>query len=58
MSPSNVIPRLQRLLASEEAIPEKDAAGVIDPKGVDAKARVQAVKDCISIVTEELNVLV
>jgi len=50
-----IITKLQLLLAKEELILVKDAAGIIDPKGIDSKIRTQAIKDCISIVNKELN---
>jgi len=55
MKDKNILYRLKSLLAKEKLILVKDDAGIIDPKGIDAKIRVQAIKYCIRIVNEELN---
>jgi len=55
MKYKNILYRLKSLLAKEELILVKDNAGIIDPKGIDAKIKAQAIKDCIRIVNEELN---
>lgn len=45
--------RIIKMLQQEEAIPEKDDAGIITAKGIDSQVRQQAIKDCLKIVREE-----
>lgn len=46
------IERIQQLLDCANKVPEKDAAGIIIPSGVDARERVKALKECLKIVKD------
>lgn len=39
VNPLNRFERLKKMLADELAIPDRDAAGIINPKGIDAHHR-------------------
>lgn len=41
------IEALEKLLSQQEEVSIRDAAGVIIPEGIDAKVRVQTIKECI-----------
>jgi len=47
------VERIQQLLDCASRTPERDAAGVITPNGVDAQVRVKALRDCLKIAEEE-----
>jgi len=49
----STVQRIEEILAAAVQVPVRDAAGIITPSGVDAAARVKAIKDCLRIVKEE-----
>lgn len=53
---TKIIKNLESYLATEEAVPVIDNANIIDPKGIDAKVRIEAIRRCIRIVKEVVNV--
>lgn len=44
---NDAVKRLSDFLKEEEAIPVKDAAGIITPAGIDAGVEAQTIKKCI-----------
>lgn len=51
--------RLEQLLILNETAPTRDAAKIITPSGVDAKAKITAIKECIRLAKEiETNGLI
>ncbi len=50
---AETIKRIDQLLKEEEEIPIRDAAGIITANGIDAAARIRAIKSCLRIIKEE-----
>lgn len=50
-----IMTKLERIknLLNEVSVPDKDDAGVIDPKGVDGSVRRKAIQDCLNILERE-----
>ena len=49
----STVERIQAILDCAVLIPEKDAAGVMIPAGVDNKIKVETLKQCLKIAIEE-----
>jgi len=49
------IEAIEKLLATEQSTTERDAAGIITPRGIDAAVRIRTIKECLSVArqTEE-----
>lgn len=45
--------RIQKLLDTTLATPERDGAGVITPAGYEASMHAKAIRECLRIVLEE-----
>jgi len=50
MIKEKIIQKLHDFLLQERAIPERDAAEIITPAGIDAKVRIQTIIDCLNII--------
>ena len=47
------IERIEYMLREEQAVPERDEAGVINPRGVDSAVKCRQIQDCLSILKSE-----
>lgn len=50
---TNAIKRLYDFLKEEEAVPIKDAAGIITSAGIDSHVRVETIRACIRKLKDE-----
>lgn len=53
VDPFSRLERLQKMLADELAVPIRDAAGIINPKGVDSAHRAVGMQRMLNAITED-----